>query len=87
MTPGSPNPRHQPETEFTGELQVFSGPALSPDDPTLEPRERKGRPNDAGTLPACREAEPARTGITPLSQDTSWRRNRMSTAEAPWSRP
>jgi hypothetical protein len=44
MTPDSTNPLHQPETEFHGELQVFSGPALPPDDPTLEPRLRKGRP-------------------------------------------
>jgi hypothetical protein len=51
MTPNATNPRHQPETEFTGELQVFSGPALSPDDPRLEPRERKGRPADAETHP------------------------------------
>ena len=48
MTPGSANPHHQPETKFTGELQVFSGPALSPDDPSLEPRERNGRPADGG---------------------------------------
>jgi hypothetical protein len=52
MTPHSANPRHQPETEFTGEVQVFSGPALSPDDPSLEPRQRKGRPTDAERRPA-----------------------------------
>jgi hypothetical protein len=40
------NPLHQSETEVQGELQVFSGPALSPDDPSLEPRVRKGRPAD-----------------------------------------
>jgi hypothetical protein len=40
------NPLHQPETEFHGELQEFSGPALGPDDPSLEPRVRKGRPID-----------------------------------------
>ncbi len=51
MTPNSTNPRHQPETEFIGELQVFAGPALRPDDPRLEPRQRKGRPADAETLP------------------------------------
>lgn len=39
-------PMHQPDTEFTGDLQVFTGFALSPDDPSLEPRERKGRPAD-----------------------------------------
>ena len=39
-------PPHQPDTEFTGDLQVFSGQALSPDDPSLEPRVRKGRPAD-----------------------------------------
>ncbi len=42
----SPRPPHQPETEFTGDLQVFSGLALAPNDPSLEPRERKGRPAD-----------------------------------------
>jgi hypothetical protein len=40
------NPLHQPETEFHGELQVFSGPALAPDDPSALPRVRKGRPAD-----------------------------------------
>jgi hypothetical protein len=44
MNPNPINPLHQPETEFQGELQVFSGPALAPDDPSLEPRVRKGRP-------------------------------------------
>jgi hypothetical protein len=39
-------PRRQPETEFIGERQLFSGPALAPDDSTLEPRVRKGRPTD-----------------------------------------
>ena len=47
MNPNTTNPLHQPETEFQGELQVFSGPALAPDDPTLEPRVRKGRPADS----------------------------------------
>jgi hypothetical protein len=46
MNPNAANPLHQPETEFDGELQVFSGPALTPDDPSLEPRVRKGRPAD-----------------------------------------
>ena len=41
-----PRPRHQRETEFHGEIQVFSGPALAPDDPRLEPRVRKGRPSE-----------------------------------------
>ena len=58
MTPSSANPRHQSETEFSGELQVFSGPALSPDDPTLKPRERKGKPTRADNRPA---AEPSDT--------------------------
>jgi hypothetical protein len=44
MDPNSNRPPHQPETEFAGEVQEFSGPALSPMDPTLEPRVRKGRP-------------------------------------------
>jgi hypothetical protein len=46
MNPESQRTMHQPETEFIGELQVFSGRVLSPDDPSLEPRERKGRPAD-----------------------------------------
>lgn len=46
MKPNSTNPLHQPETEFSGEIQVFAGPALAPDDPSLEPRVRKGRPAD-----------------------------------------
>jgi hypothetical protein len=52
MTPRSANPSHQAETEFTGEVQVFSGPARSPDDPSLEPRERKRKPTDAERRPA-----------------------------------
>ena len=48
MNANSNLPPHQAETEFTGEVQTFSGPALSPNDPCLEPRERKGRP--AGSL-------------------------------------
>jgi hypothetical protein len=40
------NPLHQPETAFHGEVLVFSGLALAPDDPSLEPRVRKGRPAD-----------------------------------------
>ena len=46
MNPNATNPLHQPETEFQGELQEFSGPALAPDDPSLEPRVRQGRPAD-----------------------------------------
>jgi hypothetical protein len=57
MTPPSTNPRHQPETEFIGDIQVFSGPALSPDDPSLEPRERKGRPRDAETRSAAEKTD------------------------------
>jgi hypothetical protein len=47
MNSNATNPHHQPETEFTGELQEFTGPALSPDDPSLEPRVRKGRPGES----------------------------------------
>jgi len=39
-------PRHQPDTFFDGELQEFTSLALSPDDPSLEPRERRRRPAD-----------------------------------------
>ena len=46
MGANSPRPMHQPETEFIGELQEFSGTFIPPDDPSLEPRERKGRPAD-----------------------------------------
>jgi hypothetical protein len=51
--PNSGHPLHQPETELESELQVFSGPALSPDDPSLEPRARIGRPGS--------QQKPART--------------------------
>jgi hypothetical protein len=51
MNQNSTNPPRQTETEFTGEIQIFSGPALSPDDPRLEPRERKGRPTDTERRP------------------------------------
>jgi hypothetical protein len=44
MTPDTTNPFHQAKTEFLGELQEFTGVALSPDDPSVEPRVRKGRP-------------------------------------------
>jgi hypothetical protein len=46
MSPKPTNPHHQPETECMAEKQEFAGPALSPDDPKLEPRVRKGRPSD-----------------------------------------
>jgi len=46
MNTDSGRPMHQPETEFIGELQTFSGQALSPTDPGIEPRERKGRPSN-----------------------------------------
>jgi hypothetical protein len=46
VNPNATNPLHQNETEFQGECQVFSGPALSPDDPSLGPRVRQGRPAD-----------------------------------------
>jgi hypothetical protein len=52
MNPKPTNPHHQPETECTAEVQEFSGPALSPDDPSLEPRVRKGRPADARSASA-----------------------------------
>jgi hypothetical protein len=47
MNPQTSNPLHLAETEFQGELQVFSGPALEPDDPSLETRERTGRPESS----------------------------------------
>lgn len=37
-------PKQQQNTEWHGEVQRFSGPAVSPDDPSLEPRVRRGRP-------------------------------------------
>jgi hypothetical protein len=43
----SGSPRHQPETEFIGDVQVFVGPALSPDDPRIAGRVSRGRPGDA----------------------------------------
>lgn len=44
MNTDSKQPPFQSETEYTGEVQVFSEPALAPDDPSLEPRDRTGRP-------------------------------------------
>jgi hypothetical protein len=46
MNPISPRPPHQTETEFIGERQEFFGECLPPDDPSLEPRVRRGRPAD-----------------------------------------
>ncbi len=40
------NPQHQAETEGNCDLIEIEGVALSPDDPTLEPRVRRGRPTD-----------------------------------------
>ena len=47
MDANSSNPQKQRDTEWHGELQSFFGPALSPDDPSLEPRVRHGRPSEA----------------------------------------
>ena len=41
-------PKHQRETEYTGDLQEFFCLGLSPNDPSLEPRVRKGRPAENG---------------------------------------
>ena len=62
MTPNGSNSLHQPETEFRGEIQTFAGPALAPDDPSLEPRARKGRPHDANDLPSANRNDPAEQG-------------------------
>ena len=57
MHPDTANPLHQPETEFDGELQEFSGPALAPDDPSLEPRVRRGRPADRNKATGSSDAQ------------------------------
>jgi hypothetical protein len=44
--------RKHPETELHGDLQSFCGPALLPNDPSLEPRVRRGRPAAIQTAPA-----------------------------------
>ena len=49
------HPQHQQETKFTGELQEFCGPALSTDDPGLEPRVRRGGSTDTERAPAERK--------------------------------
>jgi hypothetical protein len=51
MNTDSKKPSHQPETEFTGELQEFTLQALPPDDPRLELRIRKGRPAERKSDP------------------------------------
>lgn len=58
MNPATTNPLHQPETEFHGEVLVFSAPALAPDDPSLEPRVRKGRPANGVECDAPGETDP-----------------------------
>jgi hypothetical protein len=47
-------PQRQNETEWDGDVQFFSGPALAPDDPSLEVRVRRGRPSQppSGEEPA-----------------------------------
>jgi hypothetical protein len=37
---------HQAKTEWSGELREFSGPAIPPDDPALEPHIRRGQPGE-----------------------------------------
>jgi hypothetical protein len=59
MNADSNKPTHQPETEFTGELQEFTVEALAPDDPRLEPRIRKGRPADRKTDPRFDQTDDA----------------------------
>ena len=51
MNADSQKPPHQPETEFTGELQEFTVEALAPDDARLGPRLRTGRPPDRKSDP------------------------------------
>ena len=41
------NPYHQKYTEFTGSFQAFTGVLVSPDDPSVKDRVRKGRPADS----------------------------------------
>jgi len=57
MNPKATNPLHRPETEFDGEVQIFSGPALAPDDPSVEPRLRRGRPADLKKPPGTNKNE------------------------------
>ena len=50
-------PAKHPETELHSDLQSFCGPALLPDHPGLEPRVRRGRPEE--TKPASSKANDA----------------------------
>ena len=62
MNTNKRHPEEQMETELHGDLQEFRGPALSPNDPSIEPRVRRGRPvrrkpgqapaNDPGSEPS-----------------------------------
>jgi hypothetical protein len=45
-----PNPLHKKHTLFTGSFQAFSGTVVSPDDPRVAGRIRKGRPADSQGL-------------------------------------
>ena len=60
MNADSKKPPHQPDTEFTGELQEFTVQALQPDDPLLEPRVRRGRPADRKSDPRFDQPDDAR---------------------------
>jgi hypothetical protein len=51
------NPLHNPNTFFSGSVQVFSGTLLPADDPRLEPRARKGRPADKKKKPPRRKGK------------------------------
>jgi hypothetical protein len=55
MASNAYDPRKLAETEFAGELQEFCGPALAPNDPQLEPRERRGRPASPFRVPESEE--------------------------------
>jgi hypothetical protein len=62
MHTNASHPKKQKETELHGDLQEFRGPAVSPNDPSIEPRVRRGRPlqekpgpaagNDTGAEPS-----------------------------------
>jgi hypothetical protein len=52
MNANPSDPKRQKETEWHGELQQFAGPVLSPTDPSLEPRIRRGRPADMMRIPS-----------------------------------
>jgi hypothetical protein len=49
------NPLHDKYTVFTGSYQAFTGTVVSPDDPRVKGRVRRGRPADSPQPPVSKK--------------------------------